>query len=277
MTEAGSQNVVRIQPMRGWAKLGLHEVWEYRELLLFLAWREVKARYRQMALGPLWVVLIPLVNMLIFSQIFGRWGKLPSNNVPHAIFYYTALLPWQLFASSATKSATSLVNNINLISKIYFPRMIVPLSTAAVGLFDFIWSLLILIAMMAWYRIAPTAAVVLFPLYLALALATAVAMGLWLASVAVRFRDIGYGVTFIMQAWMFATIIYPSANVPERWRIFYRLNPMQTVIEGARWTLLGRGQAPDLVHLINFGVILALLVTGAYVFRRTERNVVDLL
>ena len=274
---SGPWSSVHIRPARGWRSLGLRDLWEYRELLYFLCWREVKSRYRQMALGPLWILLMPLANMLIFSLIFGTWANLPSDDLPYPIFYYAALLPWQLFAASARGSATSLVANLGLISKVYFPRLIIPISTAAVGVLDFAISFLILIGMMAYYGIAPSIGVLLLPAYLLLALAAALAVGLWLAALAVKFRDVGYGVNFLVQFWMFATVIFPSAQVPGRWQLLYRLNPMQTVIEGFRWSLLGRGHAPDAIQAVTAGAVALLLITGAYVFRRTERTVVDIL
>jgi len=268
---------IAIQPARGWQALGLRDVWQYRELLYFLCWREIKSRYRQMALGPLWILLMPLANMVIFSVIFGTWAQLPNEGLPYPLFYYAALLPWQLFSVSARSSATSLVSNLGLISKVYFPRLIIPISTAVIGLLDFAMSFTLLLGMMVWYRIVPPPTAVFFPAYLLLAMAAALAVGLWLAALAVKFRDVGYGVGYLLQFWMFATVIFPSAQVPEHWRLLYRLNPMQTVVEGFRWTLLGRGHAPDVVHGVTAILVLLALVSGAYVFRRTERTVVDIL
>ncbi len=277
MPEPRTENVTVIEPARGWRGLGLREVWEYRELLYFLTWREVKSRYRQMALGPLWIVLIPLVNTLVFSLVFGRWGGLQHDDLPYPVYYFAALLPWQFFAVSASKSARSLVDNLHLISKVYFPRIIVPASSAIVGLLDWLISFLVLLAIMAWYHLAPAATSFLLPAYLLLALMTALAVGLWLAAAAVWFRDVAYGVTVLMQIWMFATVIYPSSDVPAPWRLLYRLNPMQTVVEGFRWCLLGRGQPPDALHAVTAAAVAVALVAGAYVFQRTERTVVDVL
>jgi lipopolysaccharide transport system permease protein len=270
--------VVLIQPPRGWSSLGLHDLWEYRELLHFLIWRDIKTRYRQMALGPLWILIMPVANMIVFSLIFGSWAQMPNEGIPYPLFYYAALLPWQLFSVSAAKSATSLAYNLNLISKVYFPRLVMPISTAATGLLDFAIAFIVLAGMMVGYRVAPQAAAAFLPLYLLLALAAALAVGLWLAAVAVRFRDVAYGVTYLMQIWMFATVLYPGDHVPAGiWRTLYRLNPMQTVVEGFRWGLFGRGHGPDLIQGISVLLVILFLVSGGYVFRRTERSVVDLL
>ena len=277
MAEAPTEHVTVIEPARGWRGLRLREVWDYRELLYFLSWREVKSRYRQMALGPLWIVLVPLVNTLLFSLVFGRWACVPHDDVPSPVYYFAALLPWQFFAVSASKSARSLVDNLHLISKVYFPRIIVPASSAVVGLLDWFISFLVLLIIMAWYHLAPAATSFLLPAYLLLALISALAVGLWLAAAAVWFRDVAYGVTVLMQVWMLATVIYPSSAVPAQWRLLYRLNPMQTVVEGFRWCLLGRGQAPDALHAVTAAAVVVALVAGAYVFQRTERTVVDVL
>lgn len=280
MSDARSDAWTTIQPVRGWSALGLGDVWEYRGLLTALTWREVKGRYRQMAFGPLWIVLIPLLNMVVFTIVFGKWAKIPTDGLPAPLFYYSALLPWQLFATAATKSSMCLVNNLNVISKIYFPRLIVPLSTVVVGVVDFLMSFVVLVGMMLWYRdrITVTPAVLMLPLYVLLAAATALAVGLWVAAFAVKFRDVGYGIDYLIRVAMFASpVVYPTSEVPPAWQTLYRLNPMTTVIEGFRWTLLGRGHAPDAVALASVALVAVLLVTGAYHFRRTERTIVDLL
>jgi lipopolysaccharide transport system permease protein len=275
---SSNEPVVLIQPARGWKSLGLRDLWEYRELMHFLVWRDIKSRYRQMALGPLWILIMPIMNMIVFSVIFGTWAGMPSEGMPHPLFYFAALLPWQLFAVSATKSATSLTADLNLISKVYFPRLVVPISAAATGLLDSAIAFIVLAVMMVGYGIAPQATAAFLPLYLLLALAAALAVGLWLAAIAVRFRDVAYGVTFLMQVWMFATVLYPSSKVPAGlWRTLYRLNPMQTVVEGFRWALFGCGHGPDLIQAVSALLVILFLVSGGYVFRRTERSVVDLL
>lgn len=277
MPEIRAENVTVIEPRRGWRGLHLREVWEYRELLYFLSGREVKSRYRQMALGPLWIVLVPLVNTALFSILFGRGAGVPHDDLPDPVYYFAALLPWQFFAVSASKSARSLVENLHLISKVYFPRIIVPVSSAAVGLLDWLVSFAVLLVIMAGYRLAPAATSFLLPAYLLLALMAALAVGLWLAAAAVWFRDVSYGVTVLMQVWMLATVIYPSDAVSPHWRLLYRLNPMQTVVEGFRWCLLGYGLPPDALHAVTAAAAAAALVAGAYVFQRTERTVVDVL
>ena len=266
-----------IQASHSWRDLGLREVWEYRELLYFLIWREVKARYRQMALGPLWIVLKPVIGMVVCTVIFGKLAKLPTDDLPKPIFYYTGLLPWYLFAGSTNQAATSLVSNMRLISRVYFPRLIIPLVGSVSGLVDFAVSFIVLIGLMAYYGIVPSIAVLTLPLLLLLAVAAALAVGLWLACVAVKFRDVGFAVGFMTQLWMYVTVIYPSSGVPENWRFVYRLNPMLGVVEGFRWALLGRGQPPDAVVALSAAIVLFFLVTGAYYFRRTERTIVDLL
>ena len=267
-----------IQPSRGWSSLALHELWQYRELLWFLTLRDIKGRYRQMALGPLWIVIKPLVNMVIFSVIFGRLAKLPSEGVPYPIFTYTALLPWTYFSGAADASVGSLVSRMSVISKVYFPRLVVPVSAVLSGLVDLAVSFLVLLAMMAYYGFAPSPAMLTLPLYVLLATATALGVGLWSATVAVRFRDLQFAISYGLTVWMYATpVAYAATLIPERWRLLYQLNPMYWVIEGFRWALLGKGQAPQPLMLVPVGFVLLLLISGAFVFRRTERTIVDLL
>ena len=283
MSDARSDTWTTIQPARGWSALGLRDVWEYRELLYFMLWREVKGAYRQMALGPLWIVLKPLATMLIFTLVFGKLAKLPSDGVPYPIFSYTALLPWYFFSGALNRSATSLVTNMNLIAKVYFPRLIVPLVASISGLIDFLASFVILVLMILGYRLAGydlafSLRLLAIPGFLLLAVATALAVGLWLACLAVKFRDVSIVVGYFTQAWMYLSpVVYPLSLVPERWQTLYRLNPMTGVIEGFRWALLGTGHAPDAVFAISCAVVAVLLVAGAYYFRRTERTIVDLL
>jgi lipopolysaccharide transport system permease protein len=270
------QDIIVIKPDRGWVPLELEELWAYRDLLYLLVWRDIKGRYRQMALGPLWIVLQPLLAIAIFSVVFGKFAKIPSDGVPYPIFAYTALLPWQLFATSTTKSADSLVSNIHLISKVYFPRIVVPIAAIFVSLADFGASFGILLLMMIYYQKFPTLAVVALPCYLLLAMATALAVGLWLASLSVKFRDVAIAVTYLVQLWFYATpVIYPTSIVPERWQVLFRLNPMTQVVEGFRWALLGTGQAPDWVTLVSVGLVIGLLVSGAFYFRQTEGSIAD--
>jgi len=277
MSEA-QPNYVEIKPRKGWGDLGIKETWEFRELLYFLIWREIKGRYRQMALGPTWIILKPFVTMVVLSLVFGKLAKLPSDGVPYPLFSYSALLPWTLFTVSLNKSATSLVSNMGIISKVYFPRMVVPISTACAGLVDFFMSFLILIGMMLYFGYMPGLKLLILPMYLALAVATAMAVGLWLATLAVRFRDVAYAVEHLLQVAMYLTpVVYPASMVPEAWRGLYMLNPMAQVVEGFRWALVGTGQAPNLITVAVWGIVLALLFSGAHLFRRTERTVVDLM
>lgn len=281
--EARPTTWTTIAPSRGWRGLGLGDVWEYRTLLRAYIWREISSRYRQMALGPLWIVLIPLVNMFICTLVFSRGLEISTDDLPGPIFYFAALLPWQLFATSASGAAMSLVKNLHVISKVYFPRLLIPLSTVMVGVADFLVSLVILIVMMVCYRdrITISAAAFMLPAYIVMAAAAALAVGLWLAAIAVKFRDIGFGVDHIIRVCMFLTpVVYPVSVVAEifpSWVTLYRLNPMTSVIEGFRWALLGKGHPPDLITLASAGIAFAALVTGAYVFRRTERTIVDLI
>jgi len=276
MSQANVKPVIRIRATRGWAALGLADLWQHRELLLFMIWREIRIRYRQMALGPLWMLLVPVVNMVVFTIAFNRIAGITSDTVPYPLFAYAALVPWHFFSSAAGSSATSLVANLNVITKVYFPRLLVPMASVFVGLFDLCISIGILLGIMAVYGYAPTTGALLLPMYVLLALATALAIGLWLAVLAVKFRDVRYGITLGLQIWMFLTpVIYPVSLVPEAWQTLYRLNPMAGVVEGFRWALLGTGHPPDWVLAASAGIVLLLVVSGAYLFRRTERTIVD--
>ncbi len=270
--------VIIIQSTRGWSSLTLHELWQYRELLWILAWRNIKGRYRQMALGPLWIILVPLVNMVIFSVIFGRLAGLPSDGLPYPIFVFAALVPWTYFSTTANGSAGSLLKSMSLISKVYFPRLIIPISTVLSGLVDFTFSFIVLLGMMVYFGLMPSLAILVLPFYILLAMATALAVGLWNANLAVQFRDLQYATTYGLQVWMYLTpVAYSASLIPERWQLLYQLNPMYWVVEGFRWALLGAGQEPQPFMLVSVGIVLLLLVFGAYVFRRTERTIVDLL
>ena len=267
-----------IKPRKGFASLGLAEVWDFRELLYFLIWREIKGRYRQMALGPLWIILKPFVTMVVFSIIFGKLARLPSDGLPYPLFAYAAILPWQMFSVDVSKSASSLVSNMGIISKVYFPRLVVPASGACAGLLDFFMSFLILLGMMFYYGYYPGWYMFFLPLFILLALATALCVGLWLATLSVKFRDVGFGVEHLLQVWMYLSpVVYPASMVPEPWRTFYLLNPMAVVIEGFRWSLLGKQPPPLDISLMVTAGVLILLFLGAHVFRRTERTIVDLL
>ncbi len=277
-TPLASQVHIRVQASRGWGRLALHEIWEYRELLWFLTTRDIKARYRQMALGPLWILINPLVNMIIFSVIFGGLARLPSEGIPYPIFTYTALLPWEYFSTAAGDSVSSLVTRMSVISKVYFPRMVVPISSVISGLVDLAVSFVVLLGMMLFYGYIPTWKVLTLPLFILLAMMTALGVGLWGATVAVRFRDLRHAITYGIRVWMYATpVAYSASLIPENWLWLYKLNPLYWVIEGFRWALLGSGQAPEPLMLIPIGMVIALLISGAFIFKRTERTIVDLL
>jgi lipopolysaccharide transport system permease protein len=270
--------VVLIQPRRGWLSFDLKAVYRYRELLYFLVWRDVLVRYKQAAIGVAWVVLQPLLTMIVFTVIFGQFAKLPSDGLPYPIFSFTALLPWNYFAQAITRSGVSLVSNANLISKIYFPRLIVPISGALGPLVDFAVSFVILLGMMAWYGIAPTWGVLALPFFTLLAVVTAVAVSLYLSALNVKYRDVGHAIPFLVQFWMYASPVVYSVNIiPQKWRLLYSLNPMVGVIEGFRWALLGK-ERPDF-GVMAMGVVVAsvLLLGGLVYFKRTERFFADII
>jgi lipopolysaccharide transport system permease protein len=268
--------VTVIQYSRGWIPLKLRDLWEYRELLYFLIWRNVKVRYKQTALGAAWAIIQPFFTMVIFSIIFGGLAKIPSDGIPYPIFAYCALLPWQLFSQALTESGSSVVANQYLITKVYFPRLVIPLSAVLGGLVDFGIAFVILVGMMAYYGIAPTAAVLTLPFFLLLALGTALGVGLWLSALNVQYRDVRYTIPFLTQFWLFATpIAYPSSLVPEPWRAFLGLNPMAGVVEGFRWALLGTGRAPGIILVVSVAAVVVLLIGGLYYFRRMERTFAD--
>jgi len=270
--------VVLIQPRRGWLSFDLKAVYRYRELLYFLVWRDVLVRYKQAAIGVAWVVLQPLLTMVVFTIIFGQFAKLPSDGLPYPIFSFTALLPWNYFAQAISRSGISLVSNANLISKIYFPRLIVPISGALGPLVDFAISFVILLGMMAWYGIAPTWGVLALPFFTLLAVVTAMAVSLYLSALNVKYRDVGHAIPFLVQFWMYASpVVYSVSIIPPKWRLLYSLNPMVGVIEGFRWALLGK-ERPDFA-VMAMGVVVAsvLLLGGLIYFKRTERFFADII
>jgi lipopolysaccharide transport system permease protein len=271
-------HVLVIRPSRGWLGLKLGELWNYRELLYFLAWRDIKVRYKQTALGVAWAILQPVMTMLVFSVFFGRLAKMPSDGIPYPIFVFAALIPWQLFSYALTESANSLVGNQNLIKKVYFPRLVIPMSSVLGGLMDFGISFLLLLGLMAYYHIHPGPAILLLPLFVLLAVLTALGVGVWLAALNVQFRDVRYTIPFLTQFWLFATpVAYPSSLVPERWRALYGLNPMAGVVEGFRWVLLGKSRGPGFPIVVSTLAVLALLVGGLAYFRRMEKTFADVL
>jgi lipopolysaccharide transport system permease protein len=257
--------------------LHLGDIWNYRELLYFLVWRDVKVRYKQTVIGAAWAVLQPLMAMFVFTLIFGRLAKLPSDGIPYPLFVYTALLPWQLFAFALTESSNSLVNNQHLIRKVYFPRLIIPISSVLVGLVDFAISLVVLAGMMAFYGVMPARTALMFIPFLLLAVTTALGIGLWLSALNIQYRDVKYVVPFLAQLWMFATpVVYSSNSVPAKWRVLFGLNPMTSVVEGFRWALLGTRSGSSPMMIISIAVVLLVLFSGIVYFRRMERSFADM-
>ncbi len=268
--------VTHIRPTSGLVSLKLGELWEYRELLFFLTWRDIKVRYKQTALGAAWAILQPLLTMLVFTIFFGRLAKIPSDNVPYPLFAYTALLPWQLFAYSMSQAGNSMVASQQLIKKIYFPRLVIPISAVLGGLVDFCLAFVVLIGMMFYYQVVPTQGILLLPFFILLALATALAVGLWLSALSVKYRDVRYTLPFLTQFWLFITpIAYPSSLVPEKWRILYGLNPMAGVVEGFRWALLGKSGAFGPMILASAVAVTVLLIGGLAYFKSLERTFAD--
>jgi len=269
--------VLIIKPSQGWVNLRLKDVWEYRELLYFLVWRDIKVRYKQTVLGAAWAVIQPFLAMVVFSIFFGKLAKVPSDGLPYPIFAYAALLPWQLFAHALTESGNSLVASQQLIKKVYFPRLAIPLAAVLAGLVDFAIAFVVLLGMMFYYGIYPTVAIVTLPLFILFAVATAMAAGLWLSALNVEYRDVRYVIPFLTQFWLFATpVAYPSSLVPEPWRAVYGLNPMAGVVEGFRWAILGKSGGMGSLMLVSVLAVIALLIGGLIYFRRLEKTFADL-
>ncbi len=273
---SGASATIRIEPPRGLLELRLREVWAYRELLYFFVWRDVKIRYKQTAIGVLWVVLQPVLTMLVFTLFFGRLAKLPSDGLPYPVFYFAALVPWTYFAYSLQSTTNVVVDNQRLITKVYFPRLILPISTALSGLVDFAIGFVVLWIFCLAYGILPTLAALWLPVLLLLALFTALGIGLWMSALNALYRDVKYVIPFLIQFWMFASpVAYPSTLVPQRWRWLYGLNPMAGVIDGFRWAITGRGQAPGLLLLASSAMVAVVVVAGVVFFNRMEGTVAD--
>ncbi len=281
--ESAAANTLRkplmaIQPRKRIFQLDLGEIWRYRELLYFMAWRDIIVRYKQTAIGASWAIIQPLINMIIFTLIFGVLARIPSEGVPYPVFAFAGLLPWTFFSQVLTRGANSVVGSSNLITKIYFPRLILPLAATAAPAVDFVLSFLMLMALMAWYHITPTWGLLALPLFLGLAFVTAMAMTLWFSSLNVRYRDVGYIIPFLSQVWMYASpVVYPISVVPQKWRPLYSLNPMAGAIEGFRWALFGKESPDFMVITISSLVILALLVGGIVYFKRMEQTFADVI
>jgi lipopolysaccharide transport system permease protein len=271
-------DVIILRPQTGFKPIDLVDLWRYRELIYFMTWRDLKVRYKQTALGASWAILRPFLTMVVFSIFFGRLAKVPSDGIPYPIFAYTALLPWEMFATALNVASRSLVQNSNMITKIYFPRVILPLSSVLGGVVDFAVAFLVLIGMMIYYGFKPTGAVWSLPLFILLAVISSLGIGLWLSAMNVKYRDIGYVTPFLVQFWMYITpIAYPASLVPEKWKLIYALNPMTGVVEGFRWALLGSvSSAPGPMMIVSTSISLALLVSGMFYFRRMEREFADM-
>lgn len=268
--------VLRIAPSRGWVSLKLKELWEYRELLYFLTWRDVKVKYKQTVIGAAWAIIQPFFTMVVFSLFFGKLAKVPSDGIPYPIFSYSALVPWTFFANGLSQSSNSLVGSANLIKKIYFPRLVMPISSVVSGAVDFVLAFIVLLGMMLFYKIYPSINIIWLPFLLLLAFITSLAVGLWLSAMNVQFRDVRYAVPFLTQFWLFATpIAYPSSLLPEPWRTIYGINPMVGVVEGFRWALLRTDTAPGPIIIVSTITALALLISGAFYFRRMEKTFAD--
>jgi lipopolysaccharide transport system permease protein len=265
-----------IRPSSGWVPLQLRELWDYRELLYFFIWRDIKVRYKQTVLGAAWAIIQPFFTMVVFSVFFGRLGRLPSEGVPYPVFTYCALVPWTYFATALTQASNSLVDHARLITKVYFPRLLVPTAAVIAGLLDLAISFVVLVGLLLYYGVVPGPALVFLPLFAVLAAITAIAVGLWLSALNVQYRDVRYTIPFLVQFWLFVTpVAYSSTLVPERWRTLYALNPMTGVVEGFRWALLGRRDAPGPMLAASAASVVLLLVGGLFYFRRMERRFAD--
>jgi lipopolysaccharide transport system permease protein len=268
--------VLRITPPTRWWAIPLGELWAYRELLYFFVWRDIKIRYKQTAIGGAWAVLQPLLTMLVFSLFFGRLAHIPSDGIPYPIFFYSALLPWMYFAAALQNATNTIVENQRMITKVYFPKLLLPLSAVLSGLVDFGISFLMFVVLMVYYGIRPGAAMVWLPAFLLLALLTALGVGLWLSALNAIYRDVRYVLPFLTQFWMFASpVVYASSLVPARWRWLYGMNPMVGVIEGFRWSLTGRGDGLGRSFFVSVAVVAAVLLSGIAYFQRMETTIAD--
>jgi lipopolysaccharide transport system permease protein len=271
-----SPPLLRITPPSRWWALPFGELWDYRELLYFFVWRDIKVRYKQTAIGAAWAVIQPFLTMLVFSLFFGRLAHIPSQGLPYPIFYYSALLPWMYFAGALQNATSTIVENQRLITKVYFPRLVLPLSSVLSGLVDFGISFLMFVAMLFYYAIRPGWALLVLPVFLLLSVLTALGVGLWLSALNAIYRDVRYVVPFLVQFWMFASpVAYPSSLVPAKWRWLYGLNPMAGVIEGFRWSLTGHGDPPGRLMLVSASVVVVVLLSGVAYFQKMETTVAD--
>ena len=271
------EEIILIKPSKGWSSLNLRELWMYRELIYFLTWRDLKVRYKQTALGAGWAILQPVLSMIVFSIFFGGLLNVDSGDVPYPIFSYAAILPWGVFAKGLNDTGRSLVSNRAMLTKIYFPRMVIPLASVFSSLADFLIAFVVMLGLMFYYQIAPTSNIWTLPLFLLLAVITALGVGLWLSAMNVLYRDIGYMIPYITQLWFYLTpIVYSASEVPEEWQFFYALNPMVGVVEGFRWALLGTSDAPSPMIGVSAVIALIVFISGMYYFRRMERTFADM-
>jgi lipopolysaccharide transport system permease protein len=275
--EKHEPTTIYIKPSHGLAALNLRDLWVYRELVFFMIWRELKVRYKQTLLGALWAVIQPVMTMVVFNFLFGKVAKVPTDGIPYPIFAYSALLPWGLFTAALNQGSRSLTSNHNMISKIYFPRLILPISSVLSGLVDFGISFVILIGLMIYYKITPTwDALWALPLFIILAILTALGVALWLSAINVKYRDVNYALPFLTQFWMFITpVAYSASVISDKWQLVYSVNPMAGVVNGFRWALLGSGAGPDAALWVSVGISILVLVTGLFYFRGMERTFAD--
>lgn len=277
LASKSSTEVVLLRPSRGWIPLNLRELWAFRELIYFLTWRDIKVRYKQTVLGAAWAILQPLINMVVLSFIFGNLARLSTDNIPRPIFTFTALLPWGLFSKALADAGRSMLANRSMITKVYFPRLIIPLSSVLGGLVDFVIQFAILLGMMLYFRITPTSAVWSLPFFVLLSMATALGFGLWLSALNVLYRDVGYILPFLTQIWMLVTpVAYSAKVVPAEYQFLYALNPMVGVVEGFRWALLGARPPDSLTLAVSTVISVLVLISGMYYFRRMERTFADM-
>jgi lipopolysaccharide transport system permease protein len=270
--------VVRIRPSAGWRALDFGELWQYRDLIYFLAWRDVKVRYKQTALGVAWAILQPLAAMVVFTVFLGALVHVPSDGLPYALFAYVGLLPWTFFANAAAGASSSLVANTNLVSKVYFPRLAIPIAAVLAGLVDLGIGLVLLIGLLLFFGVNPAGGLLLLPVFVVLTVLAALAVGIWLSALDVQYRDVRYAIPFVIQVWLFATpVVYPASVVPEQYRAFYGLNPMAGVVEAFRWALLGRTDFPGPLLAVSIVVLAVVLVSGLFYFRRMERSFADVI
>jgi lipopolysaccharide transport system permease protein len=270
-------DTILLRPSRGWSALNLRDLWVYRELIYFLTWRDLKVRYKQTILGAAWAVLQPILTMVVFTFFFGNLLNVDSEGVPYQVFSYAALLPWGLFSKALGDAGRSLVANRNMLTKVYFPRLVIPISSVLSGLVDFLIAFLVFLGLMLYFNVAITTAIWTLPLLLLLTLVTALGVGLWLSSLNVLYRDVNYALPFLTQLWFYVTpIVYSTSEVPERLRVFYALNPMVGVVDGFRWALLGTGSGPGEILYVSAAVSILVLISGLFYFRRMEKIFADM-